>query len=241
MQRQINIVTQADMEKSVLFADMNKVTPQRLGAVKKAIATVCDEREAYEAQRERKIGGVLVVQQSDDIRFVRALKDSEAFARMVCALKIDPRSYIFPQSQADGKSSDETSNLKSYNKSRQVAEVIWSGSSNLENVAKVFSVCVHHFATHGRDIITRDELHVFLSSHSLDQISEGTRELFEAVDDVRAKQMTGGGADTQAGQMVRTLVALKSAEDVRDGRKKHVKVNPQGLVMQALMTRFGRV
>lgn len=241
MQRKINIVTQADMQNAVLFADMDKVSAKRLKATMDAIETVAKEREAYEAQRERIKDGVLQVAQSDDIIHVQALIGNEAFARMVCALKIDPRSYLFPQSQPSGKSSSETSNLKSYRKVRQIAEVIWSGSSDLENVAKVVTVCAHHFAVNGKDILTRDDLHAFLSSHSLDQIDEGTRELFDAVDDVRAKHMAGGGADTQAGQMVRTLVALKSAEDVRDGRKKHVRINPQGLVMQALMTRFGRV
>lgn len=240
MQRKINIVTQADMEKSVLFADMNKVSAKRLATALAAIEAVCEERKTYEATRERIKDGILQVAQSPDIKFVEALRGNEAFARMVLALRIDPRSYIHPASQEGGKTSSETSNLKAYNKARQVAEVIWSGASDLETVAKVFTVCAYHFANNGRELMTREHVEVFLSNRSLDSIDEGTRELFDAIDDVRAKQMSGG-AETQAGQMVRTLVALKSAHDVRDGRKKNVKIEAQGLVMQALMTRFGVV
>jgi len=238
--RQINVVTQADMQSSVLFSDMSAVSPQRLGKAMKAIETVCVERREYEAQRERMVSGSLVVSQSPDIKYTDALINNEAFARMVVALRIDPRAYIHPDSQEHGKQADQTSNLKAYNKARQVAETIWSGSSDLETVAKVFSVCAFAFASKGHALMTREHVETFVSSRELASIREGTSDIWSAIDEVRAKYMSGG-AETQSGQMVRTLVALKSATDERDGRNKNVRIDPDGLVMQALMTRFGQV
>lgn len=243
-QRKINIVTTSDMESNALFASMQSIAPAKLSAMKGSLTKVIKERVAYEALRERLIDGAMIVQQSDDIRHVEALGDSESFARLCVALNINPRAYIHPSSQKEGKSSDQTSNLKAYKKAREVAELIYIGSASLENVAKVFAVCAYkavQTSTITDNVLPRNYAECFLNSPEFRSIREGAKELFDAVEDIRAKQMTGGGAKTQASQMIRTLVALGSAEDVRNGRSKDVRINPNGLVMQALMTRFGVV
>jgi hypothetical protein len=234
------IIREADMQSAPLYAAMTAVTPQRLGKVSKAISAIVAERTAYEANRERMIDGALTVGQSPDIKHLQALDGHDAFARMVIALNIDARSFLFPQSQESGKSSAETSNLKALRKVRQIADVIASGVSDLENVARVFTVCAYRFASKGNEVLTREYCENFLTSRELAELDTGTAELWSAVEDVRAKHMSTG-AQTQSGQMVRTLVALKSAEDVRDGRAKNVRIHADGLVMQALMTRFGQV
>jgi len=60
------------------------------------------------------------------------------------------------------------------------------------------------------------------------------------LDTIRAKHMTGG-APTQTSQMIRTLVALKSAVDVKEGQQKHVAIDPNGLVIKSLMRRLGQI
>lgn len=240
MTKQIVIVTNADMDKVALYSEMQAITPQRLGKAAKAVSAIIAERVAYEANRERMIGGELKVGQSPDIKHLEALEDHEAFLRMTLALKIDHRSFLFPQSQENGKSGEETSNLKALRKVRQIAEVIASGVSDLEKVARVFSVCAYRFAINGNDLLTREYCKGFLSSYELSSLDQATAQIWSDIDDLRAKEMSGG-AETQSGQMVRTLVALGSAVDVRDGRRKDVRINPNGLVMQALMTRFGQL
>lgn len=238
--RNVVIVREADMSASELYTDMVGVSDRRLKNALAAIESVVNERAEYEANRERKIGGIITVGQSPDIRHAEALINNEAFARMVLALKIDLRSYIFPQSQENGKSDSETSNLKSYRKVRQIAETVLHGSSDLEGVARVFSVCVFHFARNGNGLLNREYCKAFLSSREFANLDTGTAQLFADVDDIRAKQMSGG-AETQSGQMVRSLVALKSATDVRDGRNKNVAIDQDGKVLRALMVRLGQI
>lgn len=243
--RKLIVVNTDAMMNDAMFRSMRSVAATKLEAMKAAINAVCDEREEYEAKRERKLGdGSVVIQQSNDIVHVQALKNNDAVARMFISLKIDPRAYIFPQSKEGGKTSTETSNLKAYRKARQVAEVIWTGSSDLENVAKVFTVCAWKAVQTDSvkdNVLRRDYAECFLNSPEFRSIREGAQDLFDAIDDIRARQMTGGGAKTQASQMIRTLVALGSAEDVKDGRAKNVRVDPNGRVMQALMRRLGQV
>jgi hypothetical protein len=243
--RKIVVVNASEMKQDTLYSAMLDITPQKLGSMRANVAKIVEERVAFEAVRERKLlDGSVVVQQSNDIRHVEALATSEAFQRMCVALKINPRSYIHPASQKDGKTSDQTSNLKAYKKAREVAELILTGTSTLENVAKVFTVCAYksvHTSTVTDNVLRRDYAECFLNSPEFRSIREGAQDLFDAIDEIRAKQMTGGGAKTQASQMIRTLVALGSAEDVRNGRSKDVRVNPEGLVMKSLMRRFGQV
>lgn len=244
-QRKILVVNASEMNADALYSSMVAVEAGKLSAMKGSITKIVNERVAFEAQRERKLSdGSIVVQQSNDIRHVEALAESEAFARLCVALKINPRGYIHPASQKDGKTAEQTSNLKAYKKAREVAELVFHGTSSLENVAKVFTVCAFkavQTSTVSDNLLRRDYAECFLNSPEFRSIREGAQELFDAIDDIRAKQMTGGGAKTQASQMIRTLVALGSAEDVRNGRAKDVRINPQGLVMQALMRRFGIV
>lgn len=236
--RRVTVVSSAQMEDTALF--QASVSPRKQNLMMRAVERVCSQRIDYEAQKERMIGGVLQVGQSPDIRFVEALIGNESYARLLVAIGANPRELIHPDSVEGGKQSDQTSNLKSYNKQRQIAETIFTGNSDLEGVARVFAVCAYRFATSGRTILTREWCENFLSSREFASIDVGTADLWSNIDDIRAKQMTGGAA-TQSGQMVRTLVALKSATDVREGRAKNVQVNPEGLVMQALMTRLGQM
>lgn len=234
-------VSESDMlRKSDLAAQMHMVSPQKAQAVKRAFATVIDERTAFEANKERVIKGVLQVGQSPDIAHLEALRNDDATHRLFAALGVNVRSALYPQSQSDGKSETESANLKSYRKVRQIANVIANGTGSLENVAKVSAVCMYRFANNGHAELSRDWCETFLSSREFSSIDTATADLLAAIDDVRAKQMSGGAA-TQSGQMVRVLVTLKSATDVRDGRNKNVLVNPDGLVMQALMVRFGQI
>lgn len=236
-------IVDVDMNTDSLFCAMRDVSTQKLTSVRNAVRTVVEERTAFEAVRERRLAdGSVVTGQSADIRHVQALAESESFLRMVAALGVNPRAYIFPQSQADGKRADQTSNLKAYKKAREVAECIYTGSGTLENVARVFTVCafraVHNPAVRD-NVLPRDYAECFLNSPEFRSIRTGAQSLFDAIEDVRAKHMSTG-AQTQASQMIRTLVALNAAEDVRNGRAKDVRINPQALVMQALMTRFGQ-
>jgi hypothetical protein len=236
-------VSESDMfNKSPLAADMRLLSPQKVQAVRSAFAKVIDERTAFEAKQERMIKGVLTVGQSPDIKHLEAMRTDDATHRMFGALALNVRSFLFPQSQKEGKQDNETANLKSYRKVRQIANLIGhSDSANaLENVAKVSAVCMFRFASSGHAELSRDWCETFLSSREFSSIDTATADLLSAIDDVRAKQMSGGAA-TQSGQMVRVLVGLQSAYDKRDGRNKNVVVNPDGLVLQALMVRFGQI
>jgi hypothetical protein len=240
--RKIITVTETTMEKDALFRSMKFAPKAKIAAMIASINEVASERRAFEATVERRLAnGSFVVGQSADIKHVDALTDNEAVARLFVALKVDPRAYIYPQSQTGGKSSSsETSNLKAYKKAREVAEVIWSGRSTLENVAKVFSVALYRASLHGYEVVSRDFLETFLHSREVRSINQGTDDFWTAIDDVRAKHMSSG-AQTQASQMVRTLVALKSVVDVRNGRAKDTAILKDGAVLHSLMRRFGQV
>lgn len=242
--QKIVVVNTEAMMNDALFRAMKNVGASKVEAMSQSIRDIVAERTAFEATVERTAGdGSKYTGQSNDIRHVEALTNNDAVSRLFVALKIDPRAYIHPVSKG-GKDSTETSNLKAYRKARQLAEVIWSGSSDLENVAKVFAVCAWKAVQSSSvtdNVLRRDYAECFLNSTEFRSIREGAQELFDAIDDIRARQMTGGGAKTQASQMIRTLVALKSATDVRDGRSKNVQIDPQGKVVQALMRRFGQV
>lgn len=240
--RKIIVVTTDAMMNDALYRKEKFLAKSKVSAMLAAINTVCDEREAFEERVERRLAdGSFITGQSADIKHVRALKNNEAVARMFVALNVNPRAYVFPQSQDGGKTSAETSNLKSYKKLREVAESVWSGSSTLENVVKVWSVCAFKSARDfSTDVLSRDFSENFLTSRAFKSIHQGSNDFWSAVDDVRAKHMSTGAA-TQTSQMVRTLVALGSAVDVREGRAKHTRINADGLVLNALMRRFGIV
>ena len=242
----INLVTvsESDMlNKSELAAEMYMQSPQQVGKTIKAINAIADERIDFDSKQERVRDGKLQIIESKDIANVRALKDNEAYARFVYALRLDPRSCLFPQSQDGGKSNAETSSLKSYKKVRQIANLIFRNDEEvgLENVAKVFAVCAYRFAKTGQTVLTREWCEKFLCSREFSSIDTGTADLIASIEDVRATQMTGGGAATQSGQMIRQFVAFGSARDVFDGRLKNVDIDPNGLVLQAMMVRLGQI
>lgn len=241
------VVNSDAMMQDALYRSMKNVSGAKLQTALESIAQIASERATFESKVERRLAdGSYRTGQSDDIRHIDALVGNVAFARMVVALKVDPRAYLFPQSLDGGKDSTQTSNLKSYRKARQVAECIWSGASDLENVAKVFAVCAFRAVQQPaivENVLPRTYAECFLNSTEFRSIRTGSQDLFDAIEEVRlnAVRMTGGGAKTQASQMIRTLVALNSATDVRNGRAKDVRIDPQGKVMQALMRRFGQV
>lgn len=239
----IVIIREADMLQTAFGAAVAAITPQREGKALKLIAQIVDERFEYEANKERIKNGVLQIAQSPDAeKHLLPLKGNRAFARMVIALNVDARTFLFPQSLDGGKTSEMTSNLKALRKIRQIAEVTCGEGSDLENVAKVAAVCMYHFANNGRGVITREYCKAFLSSYELQHLDQATADLWSAVNEIRGSTVSyDGGAETQSGQMVRALVALGSATDVRDGRHKNVSVNPDGLIMQALMMRLGQI
>lgn len=243
MQRQIIVVSTADMLSAPLYASMvNADAPETVNKFRsfKGRATkLLAEREDFESKQERKrADGSVFVGQSNDFRHLREYIESDAALRMLFALGADLRSVIFPQSQTGGKSSSETSNLKSYKKAREIAECIYTGSGSLENVSKVSTVCAALAMRSGMDVLKRDFVECFLSSR-LHSIAQGSADLWTAIDEVRAVHMTTG-AQTQASQMIRQLVALKSAEDVREGREKNVRIKRDGLVFNALLKRLGQ-
>jgi len=237
-QRKINVVTTEAMMDSAVYRAMKNVGSAKLQTALDAIKEAAEQRTAFEAQRERIIDGLPQVGQSPDIKHVQALVGNEAFARFVVAQKVDVLNYLHPAHKGQ-KTGNETSNLKAYAKVRQVAELLWSGTTDLENVVKVFTVCAYRSAVMRGPVIERDFAETFLSSVEFRTIKEGSADLWSAIDEVRAKHMTTG-AQTQASQMIRTLVAVGAAEDVRDGRRKNVRVDPTNRVLLGVMRRFGQ-
>lgn len=239
--QKIIVVTEASMEQSKLYNSMKFAPKSKLAALQASINEACDARETFESKVERRLAdGSFVFGQSADIKHVQALKDNDAVTRLFYALKVDPARYVTPMLQVGGKSSNETSNLKAYKKTREIAELVWSGHSTIENVVKVFTVCAFKCAEGGVDVLKRDFAENFLSSREFRSINQGSADLWSAIDDIRAKHMTSG-AQTQASQAIRTLVALHGAEDVRDGRAKNTRILSGSPLMQALMRRFGQV
>jgi hypothetical protein len=237
-QRSIVIVNTEAMMNDQLFRSMKFAAKSKVEAMVSSVNSMVEERIAFEMTVERKgSDGRIYSGVCPDALALRSLKNHDAVACMLVALKVDPRAYLYPQSQDGGKQSDQTSNLKSMKKAREIAETIWSPvvASPLEKVVKVWTVCAHYCATHGRDVLPRNESELFLNAS---RIRSGSSEIFDAIDAYRAKEMSTGAA-TQTSQMVRQLVALKSATDVREGRAKHTRINPEGLVISALMRRFG--
>ncbi len=242
-QRNIVIVNSDAMLNDKLFRTMKYAPKSKVAAMLDSINLHGQARIDREATVQRRLaGGALVVQQSADIKHVEALMHNETFARFCVALRIDPQAYIDPASKDGGKLSTETSNLKAYKKAREIAETVYHGTSSLENVARVFSVCAFIAATKRDTLIERAFCNHFLRSNEFRSITQGTEEFMVAIDEMRARSLSSdSGAATQASQMIRTLVALKSAVDEMDGRAKNVRLDPNALVIQSLMRRFGQV
>jgi hypothetical protein len=253
--KQVIVVNTDAMMNDTLYRRLrNKCPASKVSAMQVAITEACKDRSDFEATVERRsASGVYWTGQSNDIKHVQALggydsgtgvyRGNDAVARLFVALKLDPVQVIFPQSQVGGKTSSETSNLKGYKKLREIAETIWTGSSTLENTVKVFTACAYTIAHAGKDVLERRYAEDFLSSREYRSISQGSEDFLRAVEEVdsmRRSEITGG-KQTQTSQMIRQLVALGSATDVRDGRAKNVRIHADGLVMQALMRRFGQV
>lgn len=245
-QRQIVVVSSADMMQDALYSRMVNATSdanrESFVNYKQNAERLLRNRRDYEANdvQRRDATGATYYGLSPDFENLRKLVESDAAMRMLYANNVDLRSYIYPQSQSGGKSSSETSNLKSYKKAREIAEVIYNGSSRLENVAKVTVVCSALALRSGMEVIERDTFETFLRT-TAHRIFKGSQDLWNAVDEYRARSLASdGGAATQGSQMIRQLVALRSAEDVKNGRSKDVRVLREGLVLNALLKRFGQ-
>jgi hypothetical protein len=238
------IQNRAALTGQALFDHAQNAPAEKVSAMVNYINQVCDEREAFEAQRERVIDGVLTVGQSPDIKQVQALKGSVALARLCLALGTDPRSFIHPRSQTGGKSSTDTENLKGLKKVREVAETVLLGGDGknvgIENVLKVLVVCMDKTVQlRGTDVIERKYAECYLNSSEYRSIAKQDKELFDSVEAYRAKQMTGGGAKTQVSQVVRMLAPFGAVEDVQDGRAKNIRFNRDHPLVDALLIRLG--
>ena len=243
--KKIVVVSEGAMQEDALYRAMKNASASKVAERLQVQSALIGERTEYESNRERqdKFGNVYVGQ-SNDIAQIQALEGSEAFARLSIAIKLDDRAYLFPQSQASGKLSTQTSNLKAYKKAREIAETIYIGGSiGLENVVKVFfACCVKVVATSNGPVISRTYGECFLNSPEFRSIYTGAQELFDAIEDTRAnaKHMSNG-APTQTSQMIRTLVALGVATDVQNGRSKDFRFNAESKVALALSRRLGLI
>lgn len=244
--RKLVIVNTEKMMEDKLFRSMSVFNTAQKSKVEDKLSEMHDwfeKRAEFESKQTRNIGGVPVTCQSADIKYLDTLSQSRSFALLALALKLDIQSYFFPQSKAGGKSDEETSNLKAYKKALEIADVIWSGSSTLENVVKVNTVCCYLVTKAGAEVINRRMVEDFFSSREFASIQSGSADFLAAMEEcdaLKAKHMSGG-KQTQTSQMIRTLVALRSGKDIKQGRNKDFALNTDGLVINALMRRLGQV
>lgn len=237
-QRSISIVNHDAMMNDSLFRKMHFVRKDKLSAMVETVNAIVQERVDFEAMQTRIVDGVYTVAQHGDIKVIEQYRDNVNFARLACALQLNVREYLHPASLDGGKSSEQTSNMKAYKKGYEIADAIFSGVSSLERVVRVNTVCAYLATVQGCEVLTREQSESFLNSRVLNTVDQASEDIWSAIDQYRAKQMSGGDK-TQTSQMVRTLVAFKSAKDVRNGRNKDTAFNPDGLVLSALMRRFG--
>jgi hypothetical protein len=222
------------MDANALFRSMNEQKPQQVGSMRARIAKAVEERRAEEMKDSPE--GL-----SKDFSNVEAWTESEALARFFLALKIDPRAYLLMHTMSAEERvkrgfdpNAATRNLKAYKKVLEIAEYIADGRARCENVVKTFVACMIK-ASKVKEVVDRETAERFLSSIDLKSVSP---DLAEAVSEYQAKHMTGGAA-TQTSQTVLTLSNLGAFRIVTDGRRKHVKVNRDSIVLEALATRFG--
>lgn len=244
-QRNVVIVRSVDMMETALYSRMVNATSdanrESFANYTQHASRIAKEREDFEAKQPRTVDGHFYADgaQSKDIAHLRNLASDDAALRMLYALNVNLRSYFHPQSQSGGKTSSETSNLKAYKKVLEAARCIYSGQTGMEDVLKVAIVCAAQAMQHGKEVFTRDFFEDFL--HSSGHIKSGSSDIFDAIDEYRDRSVaTKSGASTQSSQIIRSLVALQCAEDVKEGRLKNVRINPNGLVFNALLKRFGQ-
>jgi hypothetical protein len=228
MERKIIHVSTATMEGDPLFRRINAsklgFNRAKFDSYVAQMRVEMNNRHALEQRKERMVDHVLCIADSPDSRFLVSARDSVNFQRLCWALKVNVTALA-------------GSNLKSFAKLEEIADLVIKGS-DIQKVTKAWTVCAYIANTRfGRDVLPRAESELFLNT--LSHVRQGTSELFEAIDEIRAQIATG--APTQTSQIVRSLVTLGGAEDVCEGRHKHTRVLPDSPVMQALMRRLGQV
>jgi hypothetical protein len=214
-----------------LVSGMFNASPQQVVGMLKRISDAVDLRASSDP----------VAFASADFRHLAAWKDNNALARFFVAAKVDPKHYLM-QYDYDavklaklGIDKDAvTKNLKAYEKVRQIAEYIASGSSKLQPVVKTFVACCIQASQHV-DVIQSDTFQRFLSGIKLDYVSS---DLADAVEAFQAKHMTDG-AKTQASQCILTLANLGCGTVLVDGLRKHFVLDASSPVTQAFAERFG--
>jgi len=216
--------------------NMVNATPQKVGAMRKRIADLIQERRALDSAKLPE-GGEL----SKDFRHLEDWIDNQAIARLFIAAEIDPKGYILNPYLDDAElikrgfdPNARTRNLKAYKKVREVAEYVVTGNAKLEAVFKTFVAC-SIVASRTVEFIDSSVCERFLSSIPLTDVSE---DLAEAIDAFQAKHMTTGAA-TQASQMRLTLANLGAVEMVKEDGRKGFVMKPQSGLIQALAERFG--
>jgi hypothetical protein len=214
---------------------MVNATPQKVGAMKKRISDLIDQRHALSIEKDDK------QTESKDWSNLESWKDNDSLARLFIGAEIDPKAYILNPYLDDAElikrgfdPEARTRNLKAYKKVRECAEYIVTGNAKLEAVFKTFVACSIVASRTVQDIDS-NVCERFLSSISLADVSE---DLAEAVSEFQAKHMTGGAA-TQSSQMRLTLANLGAVDMKRNGKLKLFTVRPESGVITALAERFG--
>lgn len=220
---------------TAIFAAMQSIPEQRVSAVLGQIRKSIVAREEYEA--DKRDG-----EQSKDFEQVRKL-DNRNVARFMVAIGLNPEPYINSPSYSpesfEAKSripaEAKTGNLKGYKKFRETAEY-FSNGSKLESVVKTSVACMI-ISSQYHVVIPRDVCERFLNSVPLNRVSD---ELIEALDQYRAKHMTGGAA-TQTSQCTLQLANIRAAKLVMNGRFKDFALDVDSPVIESFAQRFGLV
>lgn len=220
---------------TTMFALMSEVAKDasKVSHMKGRIKSSISKRKEYELEER---GGQL----SNDFEQVENLY-SDTVATFMVAIGLKPEYYInspvySPEEfeARSGISADaKTKNLKAYKKFRETAEYFMHGS-HLEKVLKTVVAC-SILASQYHAVIPRDVCERFLNSLPMNRISE---ELIEAIDDFRAKHMTGGAA-TQFSQCSLQLATMRAGHIVRNGRFKDFMLDLSSPVTESFAQKLG--
>lgn len=216
-----------------LMSDALTNNASQVSNVKGRIKSSIAKRKEYELEERQ--GDM-----SKDFDHVEALY-SDTVAAFMVAIGLKPEYYVnspvyTPEEfeARSGISADaKTKNLKAYKKFRETAEYFYHGS-HLEKVLKTVVAC-SILASQYHAVIPRDVCERFLNSLPMSRISD---ELVEAMDDFRAKHMTGGAA-TQFSQCSLQLATMRAGHIVRNGRYKDFMLDLSSPVVESFAQKLG--
>lgn len=215
---------------------MVNATPQKVGAMKKRIADLIEQREALSIEHGHN------QHLSNDWSKLTDWIDNDSLARLFIACEIDPKGYILNRYLDDAElikrgfdPEARTHALKPLEKVRQVAEYIVSGNSKLQPVFKTFLACAIVASAKGEKEIYSTAYVRFLSNIRLDDISA---DLADSIEKYQAKHF-GNGAPTQSSQMNVTIPSLRIGRRVKQGKMSGFQLDPNSPILQALAERFG--